>query len=486
MDPKPQMPDIKAEVNKVDDGKKKAAGLGGLFGGGGSGAAGGLGAGAAGTGGLLATKAGMLALVLMGSAVAGGIGLAGYKMFGPGDADRTDGNLTLFASKPPQAAEASAVAPVSPDGASASLNYMAAAAAKDKAADDAAAGGAAADPAKAAAAADAALRSAGSGSLNSGGGAGAVGSMGKGLANVKKLGALSGAAGGGASSASAGSAAGRLGDNLANASRNGASSAFSKGGPGAKASNSRGVAGRHGRRGMTQAQNVLGDQAGGRAASTFAAGRTYDGMTAGGGGVVGPDGGVIGMGGAGSGAGAQPTSVAANSSPQVNTQVPPVPPGKNMVVPWEKAVQQVQTLALVAMLLGFIGSKLVPPYAYIGKIIIAALMAAIIIKMVSLASQIMSGQYGQKTQGILVLGAAAGVAVMMAAMWSGKGESTDVKGGATTNVTGVNGLLQLGGQMVLVGLVASYFVKKPAPVEVPPGTDLGWIEIQKSPPRYTV
>lgn len=33
MDPKIQMPDIKAEVNKVDDGKKKGAGLLGLFGG---------------------------------------------------------------------------------------------------------------------------------------------------------------------------------------------------------------------------------------------------------------------------------------------------------------------------------------------------------------------------------------------------------------------------------------------------------------------
>jgi hypothetical protein len=56
-----QMPDIKPEVNKVDDGsdRKKGSGLlGSLFGGGGagSGAAGGLGGAAAG-GGLLATKA---------------------------------------------------------------------------------------------------------------------------------------------------------------------------------------------------------------------------------------------------------------------------------------------------------------------------------------------------------------------------------------------------------------------------------------------
>jgi len=36
----------------------------------------------------------------MGSAVAGGIGLAGYKIFGPGEADKTGGNLQLFAPRP--------------------------------------------------------------------------------------------------------------------------------------------------------------------------------------------------------------------------------------------------------------------------------------------------------------------------------------------------------------------------------------------------
>ena len=113
MDSKPRMPEIKAEVNKVDDGKKKAAGfLSTLFGAGGSGAAGGLGgmgAGAAGAGGLLATKAGMLALIVMGSAVAGGIGLAGYKAFGSGDADKAGGSFSLFASKPQQAADPNGV-----------------------------------------------------------------------------------------------------------------------------------------------------------------------------------------------------------------------------------------------------------------------------------------------------------------------------------------------------------------------------------------
>ena len=174
MDSKPQMPDIKAEVNNVDDGKKKAAAglLGLLTGSGGSGAAGGLGglgAGAAGVGGLLATKAGMLALVLMGSAVAGGIGLAGYKMFGPGESDKTGGNLSLFAPRTQPAVDPNAVAPVNADGSSASLNFLAAAAAKDKAAEDAANAAASAaaptdntadDAAKAAAAADASSRAA--------------------------------------------------------------------------------------------------------------------------------------------------------------------------------------------------------------------------------------------------------------------------------------------------------------------------------------
>ena len=106
-----QMPYIKPAVNKeTDKDKKKAGFLARLFGGGSNGGAlgsGGLGAGgfgsAAAGGGLLATKAGLIALILAGTTVAGGIGLVGYRLFGPGQDSGSSENLALFAQKPKDA-----------------------------------------------------------------------------------------------------------------------------------------------------------------------------------------------------------------------------------------------------------------------------------------------------------------------------------------------------------------------------------------------
>jgi hypothetical protein len=438
MDPKPQMPDIKAEVNKVDDGKKKASGLlGGLFGSGGSGAAGGLGglgagaSGVAGLGGLLATKAGILALVLMGSAVAGGIGLAGYKMFGPGEADKTGGNLSLFAPRTQPAVDPNAVAPVNADGSSASLNYMSAAAAKDKAAEDAANASASAaaptdntagDAAKAAAAADAASRAAqvkAGGAINSGGGAGATGSMGQGLANVKKLGALSSGTGGGAATSASSGAAGRLGDNLSNASKNGASSAFSRQNGAAKTSSASRAVGGRSTSARTALRNVGIDQKGGRAGSSFAAGRTYDGTTAGGSGGIGPEGGAIGMGGAGDGAGAQPKTLGANSANQVNKQEPPPaePPAKD-VTPWAKEIMMGMALGGVAIALLMWGSSLV-------KAALAAAAAAVTGVAYALAETSM--MQARIVIGIAMAAAAGGI--VMGGMISGGHNGQVLQGG---------------------------------------------------------
>src|SRR5438270_13766354 len=98
----PEAPEIKAEVNKEEPkdrgffgnllaklgggGATADAGLGaGGLGAGGAGV-GGLGAGAGLGGGLLATKAGLIGLILVGTTVAGGIGVIGYKAFGPTEA----------------------------------------------------------------------------------------------------------------------------------------------------------------------------------------------------------------------------------------------------------------------------------------------------------------------------------------------------------------------------------------------------------------
>src|SRR6185312_6863458 len=103
------MPEIKPVVNKEPEKDKKKGGLlARLFGGGGSGGGGGAGGGGGlAAGGILATKAGVLALVLVGTTVAGGIGMVGYRLFGPGAEMTGNGdNLQLFASKPKDTANA--------------------------------------------------------------------------------------------------------------------------------------------------------------------------------------------------------------------------------------------------------------------------------------------------------------------------------------------------------------------------------------------
>ncbi|MBI2790045.1 MAG: hypothetical protein HYX59_15345 [Elusimicrobia bacterium] len=527
MDPKTQMPNIKAEVLKSDDGKKKGAGLLGLFGGGGGGAAGGLGglgAGAAGGTGLLATKAGMLALVLMGSAVAGGIGLAGYKMFGPGEADRTGGNLSLFQPKPTQAAS-DAVAPVAADGSSASLGMMAQAAAKDKEADASASASASAeaptdktagDPAKDAAAADAArreaaARAASGGAINSGGGDGAVGSMNRGLTNTKKLGALSGSAGGGGASTTAGSGTvGKLGDGLANAARNGQSGGFSKSGPGAKASSARGVAARGGRGARAQARAVMGDQQLGRAGSSFAAGRTYDGSATQAGGNIGGGTG-IGLDGVGDGAGAQPKALPRNSAPNSREEENiPTPPAKD-VTPWAKEMMMGLAAGAVAVALLMWASSLITTAKTTlmnSSLAFPAAMAAFQASMqlirlliggaiaialagVALGAMIAGGKNGQSLQGGLLVAssaaiAAAGTGLMMSTLNPLPKDGASLKSDETLAAFGSPGTwIYIIGGLGAVGLVGSMLAPKKTCKSDQEGCH-AYHQQQISPTNYTV
>ena len=110
-----QIPDIKTEVNREPDRDKKRAGLfARLFGGGSvSGSFGGGSGGLAG-GGMMATKAGMLALILVGTTVAGGIGVVGYRFFGPGSDDNAEKNFTLFAARPKDKAAADGASSAAP------------------------------------------------------------------------------------------------------------------------------------------------------------------------------------------------------------------------------------------------------------------------------------------------------------------------------------------------------------------------------------
>jgi len=475
MDPKQPLPEINLEPNKPEHQKRTAQEMvaallgpravtvaGGLTTLGSSAGA----AGALGGTGLLATKAGMFALVFLGSAVAGGLGLAGYTMASPDNPGKSGGSFSLFAPKAPSTSDPDAVAPVNADGSSESLKFMADAAAKDKAAEDAAtaasaaaaggsgadgaaSGGAADDPAKAAAAADAAARAAasrsGSGSpINGGSGSGAAGTMG--LSNVRKLGALSGVTGGGATTSANSGASARLGDNMANAAKNGASSAFSKGGAASKASSARGIASRNGKSARSQARNVMGDQANGRAGSSFAGGRTYDGSTAGGGGSIGPDGSAIGMGGVGDGVGAQPKTLPANAKGKPSEVEPPVeaPPAKD-VTPWAKQIMIGMALGAVAIAALFWASSMIkeakatcakgvammqtvggwkPGLALvaeaeaqlkIARLVIGAAMAAALGGMV-MGGMIAGGKNGQTLQGGLLLASSAAIGAIATSM----------------------------------------------------------------------
>ncbi|UPT73033.1 MAG: hypothetical protein M0D55_14155 [Elusimicrobiota bacterium] len=382
------------------------------------------------------------------------------------------------------------------------MNYMAQAAAKDKEADaaaNAAAGGDASAAPTDATAASAAESAAADGKattpINAGGGAGAVGSMSKGLANVKKLGALSGATGGGASSASASTKVG-LGDGLNGGARGSLGGSFGRSGPGAKgmASNARAARGGRGRSGMGDARMAMKDQAGGRAGSSFAAGRTYDGSTAGGGGAIGPDGGAIGMGGVGDGAAAQPKSLSANNAPNVNQQEPPIPVAKKTVSPWSAAIARAQMLVMLAAALAFAASK-IPKGPYTVPILWAIGIAITLIGgyIGVLAGQIMSGKHKQNMQAGIVAAASVGVIMTGIGVMIGAGQSensadatTAGKDGATetkAEVPGKNALnsdaggaglmanpmVIIGGGLAIVAGLGLMFAPKPKPIQLEEG-----------------
>ncbi len=430
-----QMPDIQPEINKEPEREKKRGGFFARFFGGGSGGTvgagsfGGIGAGGAG-GGLLATKAGLIALILAGTTVAGGIGLVGYRLFGPGQDQSNGEGLQLFASKPKGgSSDASASSAAPKDGNSASLDYLAKAntapkepeakpeeAPKDKAAADAAL------DAKAAAAGGA------HGAIN------AAGAAGDGVnRNMLKTGSNFGSlsknfGGGGSAVTSAVPSAAGAGSSDANAAK-GSLSAMKKGTsvPGGA---SRAVASRRGSNsGMRQALGVLGDNRG--AATSYGAGRTYDGTAAQNTGNIGPTGGAIGA----SGTGAGTSGTQATSSPNTATQAkefkaPPTPTSTDSA-PWQKAIDTARTLIGIAAALLLVGKLLAKTqYGRTYAMIIAALVGALGAMVIALGAQVAGGQYGQKAQGAILAAAGAGLVIAAAATVFG--------GSSNSNSSGLN------------------------------------------------
>ena len=406
-----QMPEIKPEVNKEPERDKKKAGLlARLFGGGGSGGSagfGGLGGGGGGLsglagGGLLATKAGLMALILVGTTVAGGIGLVGYRMFGPGaDAPSNGDNISLFAPKPKEAQNADGAAK---DGTSASLSMLSQGNTTPKPADGAAgetpkdATAASATGTDAAAAAAAASNA--TGPLNKAGDTG--NGVNKGLMkNSGKFGALTGPGGGGGSGAVASSAPQKSAV-VSDAAKGSLSGNKKANGPSVSGGTNRSIAGRHFNSAMGQGFGAVRDNRG--AASSAAGGATYDGAAAGGS-NIGANGSPIGGAGAVGSGSAQPKSIAGPSTDANSSTNVPTPPAKE-AAPWAKQLQTAEILIGIAAACLMVCSMINKPptmfSTWIVRILggVVALLGAIIIGIgASIASK-----YGQKQFGLIGLG----------------------------------------------------------------------------------
>jgi hypothetical protein len=432
-----QMPKIKAEVNVDKEREKKKSGLAGLLsrltgGGGAGGASGGIGAGgigagglggAAASGGLLATKAGLIGLILAGTTVAGGLGMVGWTAFGPGQGDRADNPaLQLFASRPKETANPFGAAPVAKDGTSASLNYLAQANAE-----------------KSDASGDAAVTDQTAASATEGGDAAAASPsatphMGEsvatnsaaprtGLKDVKKMGELSKSFGGGGSGGSASASAAPLTGAGATASNSASKGSLGAGFAGRNSNTQsigRGISRARGGTATRQAMNALGQN---RAAfSSQAGGRQYDGGSVAGNGTAGVDAGLPSGGpGVGNG-GSQPTSTPNTAAQKNEFEAPPTPEGKN-VTPYQKALNMAGMMLGAAAALLMIGYMLIKDPVPVSKAytltlvkILAGIALALSLGAVAIGAMISGGKYGQPLQGgLLAAGGAflAGAAGML-------------------------------------------------------------------------
>ncbi|MDD5655868.1 MAG: hypothetical protein PHF00_01250 [Elusimicrobia bacterium] len=433
----PNIPDIRPQVNRLDEKEEDRGKSGilagllsrlGLGSGGGSGVLGGLGGAGAG-GGLLATKAGIIGLIVVGTTVAGSIGMVGYKLFGPGDSDRLGADYSsIFAAKPKGGAESGGAAA---DGTSPSLSYLARANA-GKSGEEAEA-----QPSDSPAGATAGAAAAGAGAAAPGSASANDNAPGQGPAAKLKtdrkfgeLGKTFGGAGGGAGSAAAlAGGAGSAGALLA-AAKPGSLGGFSAGAPARAASGRRAIAsGRRASGAVRQLSNVYRDQKG--AGSSQAAGTTYDGNQAAS--QIGPEAGAPGA-GSGAGTGAGPSPVGANPTGNGNQRFdePPSSPGAN-VTPWQAAINSAMLMLVGAAALLLLCSKiadmvkatggtLAAPMAQKIITVLAGLAAALSLAAIAFGAMISGGKFGQPLQGNIIVAAgsfmAAASAAMVYAIWS--------------------------------------------------------------------
>jgi hypothetical protein len=458
------MPEIKPDQKEE---KKKGGLFADLFGRGGSGFGGATG-GAGLAGGLLATKAGLIALILVATTLAGGLGLIGYKFFGPGDSDRLGAKLSLFNTRPPAPAGSDASADASKSGNSDSLSQLAsanqpAAAPADQIKADAAP---AADAAAGAAASAAAAGTNGAQKSASASAAMDAAKARKGSLSFKSSGiAAAGAAGGGGAAAGGGPL-------HPGGAKMGASTGLGAGGARARAGGMRGMAGKMGA--ANQLMSALSSQKG--ATSSQAAGKTYDG-----GSVSGGDAGQA-VGGAGDGAHTAPSnSGSGNNTPSLGPTpegtAPPPAPGATNVTPWQNAINMATMCLVGAAVLIMLASKLkaMPAVGMGGAMAVCAIAAMLAGFAAMIGHQIASGPFGQVFQGNMFVAAGtfmAASAVGMAAMQTMTGTPPALLSFAVI----ASGALGIG--MALVGKMSSPTSYPPnvfstQPGGVPPDMHLG-------------
>lgn len=413
-------PRINTEVNREQEDDRKAGGLllswlsrlgvGGLGQGGAGGLGGGLGA-AGWAGGLLATKAGIIALALIGASLAGGLGVVGYKVFGPGS-EPSGGYASLFEARPRAAA---AGAPAS-DGNSPSLEMLVKANNQPGGAPDEAAATASGAPVASQAAAEAAAAdSPGAGSADewaktlAGAQSGNAASQPapSALKSDRKFGELSKVSisgSGGTSAASLSASAAGVPKGFGSGAKGGSLAAFPAGGARTAA---RGA--RTGRRfggplsALNQAGRALLAQRG--AASTQRAGGPYDGSAFPGG----MDTGGFGLGGGQSGFGAADTPPSQTPTyGNIQPFAPPAPEKGKDVTPWKAAIETAALLVGIGTALLFVAGKLAkmphPGLAVFARVLtgIASILGLVVI---GLGGMIGGGAYGQTLQGGIVAAA---------------------------------------------------------------------------------
>jgi len=463
MDQQPNIPKISPEVNREE---RKRGGLAGLFsrlglGSGGAGGSGGMGGalGAGVSGGLLATKAGIIALILAGTTVAGSLGVVAYKIFGPSAADRSDASFeSIFAAKPKSAQTAAGKSAAAPDGVSQSLQYLVQANGKQEAPaqaqNAAAAATAATGGASGTAAAPPPLRN------DSAASQGAAAKF----KTDRKFGELAKGAtsGSGGSFSVPGGAGGGAAPLLASAKGGHLSGAMSAPRPGM--GNLSALTSRRGGTGganpLRQLGQVYRQQQG--AQSSRSAGLTYDGSTPAG----------VSDGSPGGGAGAQ--SGAADSNPALNPsagnynqQYPGLDKiaGEN-VTPWQSAINTAAMAVMGAAALLFIAGKIASAgwNPILTKILVGVLCGVALVLsglICKLGAEMVGGVYNQHLQGQL-LQVAGGFLAATAAMMMGSAllapATTDGLAGAMSGTMGT--LMTVAGGAAVAATAWAYLASK--------------------------